>query len=121
MKIPVTESMFVDHFNTMGRGSSFSAEARRALFVHFEDFEESSGEQIELDVISICCDWAEHDDVIDVIQEYGITIDDDGMTDNEIEYAVRECLQDKGGDPIIFEKWDRETQTTRRAWLVQAH
>ena len=41
------------------RPDSFSYAALDALFDYFEQLEDDIGEEIELDVIAICCDFAE--------------------------------------------------------------
>ena len=52
---------FVDAFQRMGRGDQFSYAGLRALFDHIEGWEQAEGEQYELDVIALCCDWEEYD------------------------------------------------------------
>lgn len=59
MKINVTESMFIDYFNSI-RPDAFTYEALKALYDYFIDYEDDSGCEIELDVIAICCDYAEY-------------------------------------------------------------
>lgn len=51
----VTETTFIDAFYQAGRGSQFSRPALDALYSILSDF----GIDIELDVIAICCDFAE--------------------------------------------------------------
>ena len=58
MKITVTESMFVEQFKRI-RPENFSNAALEALFAHFEEQERDQGEEFELDVIAVCCDWTE--------------------------------------------------------------
>ena len=58
MYMHITETNFKDAFNKM-RPNQFSYEALTALFEHLEDLEEDTGQQIELDVIAICCDYTE--------------------------------------------------------------
>ena len=62
---------FHDAFRIMGRKDDFSYEAREQLFVYLTEIEECSGEQIELDVIAICCEYAE-DDVKTVLENYNL-------------------------------------------------
>ena len=59
MKINVTEYLFIDYFNNI-RPDAFTYEALKALYDYFIDYEESTGDEIELDVIAICCDYAEY-------------------------------------------------------------
>lgn len=50
---------FCDAFRDMGRNEQFTYEAKRALFDYLEDLGEDIGEEIELDVIALCCEWNE--------------------------------------------------------------
>lgn len=59
MKQTINFNNFVDAFYNMGRGYQFSIEGKKAIFDYLESIEESTGEEQELDVIAICCDFAE--------------------------------------------------------------
>ena len=59
MKQTVTKTMFIDAFVRCGRKDQFSYDALCALFDYYEDLEEDTGEEIELDPIAICCEWSE--------------------------------------------------------------
>ena len=61
MKTTIDLNDFQQAFADYGRGDQFSAEALDALFEHYQDIEASTGEEIELDPIAICCDWGEYD------------------------------------------------------------
>lgn len=54
---------FCDAFTYKGRGSQFSYEARDAIF----DYLDTCGQNVELDVIGICCEFCEvsADDFVD--------------------------------------------------------
>ena len=71
MKITVDESMFVARFDEMNRSENFSLAGRRALFQYIEDLESDAGEEIELDVIGLCCEFSE-DTVENVLVEYDL-------------------------------------------------
>ena len=71
MKQTVTEFQFIEVFRHAGRETQFSVPARRALFAHFESFEEDTGTEITLDPIGICCEFAEHPSAISASKEYG--------------------------------------------------
>jgi hypothetical protein len=43
------------------RPDNFSWEGQNLLFEYFENYEMDTGEEIEFDVISICCDYSEED------------------------------------------------------------
>jgi len=66
----INESEFIEAFDKMGRGDNFSIPGRRALFEYLSDYAESTGETVELDVIGICCDWAEYESAHDAYLEY---------------------------------------------------
>jgi len=74
MKTTVTAQDFRDAFRDMDR-NYFSCEALNLLFGYFEQFEEDSGEEMELDVISICCDFSEETPE-DIAQSYNIKAED---------------------------------------------
>ena len=59
MKTSINKSQFRDAFIRMGRKDNFSYHGLDVLFDYFEEYEESTGEEIELDVIGICCEYSE--------------------------------------------------------------
>jgi len=63
MKTTVSKSEFRTAFKTMGRGDQFSYQGLGELFEYLEQYEEGCDEEIELDVIALCCDWSEYDDI----------------------------------------------------------
>lgn len=54
----VSRHDFKDQFRNL-RPNNFSWEGLDALFDYLEDLEEDTGTPIELDVIALCCDFAE--------------------------------------------------------------
>lgn len=88
MKMTITQSDFHDAFIRMDRKENFSWEARELLFEYFEEIDED----MELDVIAICCEYYENDlDV--VISEYRLESDVEDMNDDEKMDYVRDYLQ----------------------------
>ena len=79
MKITVDESLFVDMFNNYGRGDQFSYEGLQTLFAWYDCL---GDENMELDIIAICCDWTEYDN-LDLIREYGYLIEREYNEDDE--------------------------------------
>jgi hypothetical protein len=76
MKQNITFSDFVDQFRAYDRYDQFGYEALRVLFDYFEEYEDSCGTEIELDVIAICCEYSvEHWE--DIASNYDIDFDDD--------------------------------------------
>lgn len=91
MKITVNKYDFERAFIDAGRKDQFSYEALGLLFEYFEEYEESTGEEIELDVIALCCDYSEdHPD--DIISNYRIDVE--GLDDDEKIEAVRDYLEE---------------------------
>ena len=91
MKTTVSNHDFVEAFRAYDRLDNFSFEALDLLFAYFEEYKDSTGQEIDLDVIAICCDYTE-DCPDDIIANYSIDVE--GMDDDEKIEAVREYLQD---------------------------
>ena len=70
MKETVNESRFIEAFNTL-RPDNFSRNALVALFDYLDQLEQDLGEEQELDVIAICCEWTEYRDAIEAAEAYG--------------------------------------------------
>jgi hypothetical protein len=88
----VYKSDFVDAFIHAGRSSNFSVRAREMLFDYLEEYSDSTGEPVELDVIALCCDYNE-DHWSDIADNYSIDLSDCDDEDEKIE-TVREYLED---------------------------
>ena len=67
----INKSEFTSTFHRAGRGDQFSYEGLIALYDYLEDYEDSTGEQIELDVIALCCDYTEYEDLEAFQEDYG--------------------------------------------------
>lgn len=79
MKQTVTEYQFIDSFRHAGLESQFTVPARRAMFEYLEEYENSTGEEIELDPVGVCCGWREYPSAREAAEEYGLELrwDDD--------------------------------------------
>jgi hypothetical protein len=93
MKTTVYFSEFCDYFHKI-RPDNFSYQGLRVLFAHFEEIENSCGEESELDVIGICCEFSEATWQV-IASDYSIEIDE---TENEEEQKVQvlDFLADQG-------------------------
>tara|TARA_R110000803_G_scaffold70237_1_gene133019 strand:- start:365 stop:661 length:297 start_codon:yes stop_codon:yes gene_type:complete len=60
MKQSVNFTDFTKAFYDHDRGTQFTYDGLRALFGYLEDLEDDIGE-MELDVISLCCDYTEYE------------------------------------------------------------
>jgi hypothetical protein len=88
----VNFSDFCDEFRAYNRGNNFSYTGKRALFDYLENYEDGTGETVEMDVIALCCEYSE-DDVDDIIRDYDIAIDEDSDDDDKLR-QVLEYLND---------------------------
>jgi hypothetical protein len=101
MKTTVDFSDFREAFRSYGRADSYTREGLEMLFNHFEELESDTGQEIELDVIAICCDYDENH-WEDVASNYSIDLSDCEDEDDKTE-AVREYLSDNTmlvGEPL---------------------
>ena len=71
------------------RPDNFSYEGLEVLFDSLENLEDDTGNEIELDVVAICCDFQEST-VDEVIQDYDIEVSEDEVKAD----IVRDHLQD---------------------------
>ena len=71
MKQTIDMYQFERAFKNMGRGEQFSYEGLQALYLYLEEYEEDTGEEIELDVVALCCDYAEYDSLNEYNSDYG--------------------------------------------------
>ena len=62
MKQTINEYQFKDAFQKC-RPDNFSCEGLTALYDYLEQYEEDTGQEVELDVIAICCEFTEYEDL----------------------------------------------------------
>ena len=93
MKTTVTSHQFVEAFRACGRESQFSRAALLALFEYLQEYENSTGEEIELDPIGICCEWSEFSSAREAADDYGFKPTDDD--DDAREKSALEWLQNR--------------------------
>lgn len=91
MKTTISKYDFERAFVDAGREDQFSYEALGLLFDYFDEYEESTGQEIELDVIALCCEYSESD-ADDIITDYKIDVD--GLDEEEKLEAVRDYLEE---------------------------
>lgn len=94
MKTTVSLYDFREAFRTCGRAEQFSYEGLEVLFDYLEQYEEDTGEELELDVVALCCDFYE-DTVEAIAANYSIDLTDREDEDEKAE-VVREYLEDNG-------------------------
>tara|TARA_R110000803_G_C11745909_1_gene291763 strand:- start:234 stop:539 length:306 start_codon:yes stop_codon:yes gene_type:complete len=71
MVITINEHDFIQAFKDAGRQDQFSLDALRVIFNYEEERESQMTEPTVLDVIALCCDFAEYDSIEDFQEEYG--------------------------------------------------
>jgi len=70
MKQTINFYDFRDAFIKAGRGNQFTYSGLRAIFDYIEDYENDCDTQIELDVIALCCEYTEYDNIAEFWLEY---------------------------------------------------
>lgn len=84
----------------MDRGHNFGYNGWNAIGDYLESLSDDMGEDIEVDIIAICCEYSMAEDVSDWWKEYGVRSDIDAgdweeMEEDEKLEAVREYLEEK--------------------------
>lgn len=96
MKTTINLNYFHDAFKRMERNKQFSYEALDILYEYLTDLEDATGEEIELDVIAICCQYCE-ETWQEIESAYVIDMEDIGDDDEEAKKErVKEYLMDEG-------------------------
>ena len=85
MKKSISKYEFIEEFKNMNREENFSYEGRLALFDYLEEYEEDTGEEIELDIIALCCEYTEYENIEEFNNNYG----KDCETLEDIEYYTQ--------------------------------
>jgi hypothetical protein len=83
------------------RPDNFSYEGLKILFEYLEEYEMDIGEELELDVIGLCCDFTE-DSFENIADLYGIELDENDDEDEQKQQVI-DFLQSEGayvGDSI---------------------
>lgn len=89
MKQTINEFDFVQAFKEL-RPNNFSKAGLFALYDYLEQLEDDIGEETELDVIALCCEYAEYDSLAEFREDYG----EDYNTMQDIEYHTTVIMID---------------------------
>lgn len=100
MKQTVNFTNFCDAFRNL-RPNNFSYEGLQALFDYLTELEDDTGQEIELDVIALCCDYTEYKDLNEYLNER--------YTTEEINEKIKEVL-DLEDLPEGFEMTEEQRQ-----------
>ena len=85
-------TQFADMFKQSSRANQFSYEALETIYEYLEDYSRDTGENVELDVVAICCEWYEMT-WQEVAMSYGVDLsqctDDDERMGEVEDYLCR--------------------------------
>jgi len=73
--------------------AGWSYDGAKALAEYLEDYEETTGEEMELDVCAIRCDFSEFASLQDWAESYGMEYDKEADEDDQ-EEEIRRYVQD---------------------------
>jgi hypothetical protein len=93
MKTTIDRHDFAHAFQRAARADNFSSQGLRLLFAYFEELEEQTGEEIELDVIAICCEYTE-DTVAEIARNYSIDLNDADPESDDYDEQCRQIVFD---------------------------
>ena len=103
----VTKHSFIDAFKQSSRKDQFSYDALEAIYEYLEDYSQDSGENVELDIVAICCEWSEMT-WQDVAMSYGVDLSqctDDDERIGEVESFLCDNTQFQAlpdGESFVF-------------------
>ena len=75
--------------------ADWSYEGAKALAEYLDQYEEDMGEEMELDVVAIRCEFSEYASAMEAAEDYADHDYDDDMDDDEKEAAALEFLRDR--------------------------
>lgn len=102
MKTTINQLDFVSAFKgNSERKEYFSYGALCALFDHYQQIEEDTGEEMELDVVAVCCDWTEYDTALEAARAYDFDKEDE---DKALSYLTNKTivLSLEGGNVVVL-------------------
>lgn len=92
MKQTINFYQFRDMFITMDRQGNFPGNGLSVLWDYLEEYEQSTGEELELDVVTLCCDFSQ-DHWSDIADNYSIDLSE-CEDDEDRKLLVIDYLQD---------------------------
>ncbi len=85
---------FCDNFSESER-DTFSYEGKKALFDYLEEYEENTGEEIELDIVELCCEYSEYGSVEEYLKDYTPSEINNEKDEEETEEEFKERLEEE--------------------------
>ena len=86
----IDEYQFRAAFQDYGRADQFSYEGLSALFSWLDELSDDTGEPMELDVIALCCDFTEYENLAELQQNYPDIESIDDLNDNTFVIPVND-------------------------------
>ena len=85
------------------QNANWSYQGAKALAEYLEEYEESTGEELELDIVAIRCDFSQYDSLQSWAHEYfsnakeelGLN-EEEEIEDEDFDDKIREFIQDHG-------------------------
>ena len=96
---------FIDAFKKMGRENNFSYNGLVPLYEELEMVENDIGQPIELDVIALCCEFKEYDNLEEFGADYGREFSD---IDKRFKYSIEDSttiIPIEGTDGFIIQNF----------------
>jgi hypothetical protein len=109
MKQTVYSGDFRDAFRNAGRENNFSYEGLGILFDYFEEYEQSTGEEIELDVIAICCEYTEAS-AREIAENYAY-FDEEELNEMDAEELAEEVREKLEYNTMLCGEYEAEGET----------
>ena len=86
MKQTVSLYEFTNAFHGTQYENNFTYEGLKALYTYLDELEEETGEELELDIVALCCDFTEYESLEEFRENY--SSDYETMEDIENETTV---------------------------------
>jgi hypothetical protein len=108
MKKTLNAHDFINEFEKSNRANQFTTQGLFRLYDYFEEYEAETGEDIELDIIAICCEYTES-----TLQQWAKDYNVDeylGYTElisrlSSKTYIVSDYTNDKGESIVIYQNY----------------
>jgi hypothetical protein len=97
----ISECDFIDEFRSYDRYDGFGYKALKALYEYLEEYEEDNERKIELDVVSLCCEYCQYDTAIIAADE--LLTDFEREEDEENEDFEARCLEELQNNTTVIE------------------
>jgi hypothetical protein len=116
MKQSINLSQFQDAFKSI-RPDNFSYDGLEALYDYLEDYEDGTGEEVELDVIAICCEFSEYTSAQEAAEDHGFTAEPFECPEcyEETSLFLKHCEHCE--EEIDASAYDEETQEATLEYL----